>query len=88
MTGYTICAAVLLVALLPGLILAAYGEADARLVGLELVGSVATAFMLVLAQVTHQSYYLSAPLLLVPLSLAGTLVFTRLLAPQHDEDES
>jgi multicomponent Na+:H+ antiporter subunit F len=87
MTGYTVCAAVLLAALLPALALAAYGDAVARLVGLELVGAIGTAFMLVFAQVTHQSYFLSVPLLLVPLSLAGTLVFTRLLAPR-DEDDS
>jgi multisubunit Na+/H+ antiporter MnhF subunit len=88
MTGYTICAAVLLGALLPALALAAYGEPVARLVGLELVGSVVTAFMFVLAQITHQSYYLSVPLLLVPLSLAGILVFTRLLAPRGEEEDS
>jgi multisubunit Na+/H+ antiporter MnhF subunit len=35
--------------------------------------------MLVLAQVTGQSYYLAVPLVLAPLSVTGTLVFTRLL---------
>jgi multisubunit Na+/H+ antiporter MnhF subunit len=35
--------------------------------------------MLVLSQAIGQSFYLSVPLVLAPLSFAGTLVFTRLL---------
>jgi multisubunit Na+/H+ antiporter MnhF subunit len=50
-----------------------------RLVGLELVSVVSVVIMLVLAQVTGQSYYLAVPLVLAPLSVTGTLVFTRLL---------
>jgi multisubunit Na+/H+ antiporter MnhF subunit len=83
-TGYTVCALVLLVSLAPALLLASRGGAVDRLVGLELFSSIATVFMLVLAQVTHQSYFLSVPLVLVPMSFAGTLVFTRLLG-RRDE---
>ena len=79
MSGYTLCALALLCALLPAGLAAARGDGLDRLVGLELVSSIAAVFMLVLAQVTHQSYYLSVPLVLVPMSFAGTLVFTRLL---------
>jgi multisubunit Na+/H+ antiporter MnhF subunit len=78
-SGYTLCALALLCALLPAGIAASRGDGLDRLVGLELVSSIAAVFMLVLAQVTHQSYYLSVPLVLVPMSFAGTLVFTRLL---------
>lgn len=85
MTGFTVCALVLLAALGPAAVVAARGKPVERLVGLELVGSLFTLFLLVLAQVSAQSYYLSVPLVLVPLSLAGTLVFTRLLG---DRDES
>ena len=80
MSGYTVCAAALLVGgLAPALVVAARGDAIDRLVGLELVGCIAAVFLLVLAQVTGRSFYLSVPLVLVPLSFAGTLVFTRLL---------
>ena len=84
MTGYTICCLVVLGALAPPLLLVSRGTPAERLVGLELVGSLATLFLLVLAADQKQSYYLSVPLVLVPLSLAGTLVFTRLLG---DRDE-
>ncbi len=81
MTGYTVCAVVLtLGGLGPGLWVACRGDAIARLVGLEIVSAVAVVLMLVMAQVTGQSFYLSVPLVLTPLSYAGTLVFTRLLA--------
>jgi multisubunit Na+/H+ antiporter MnhF subunit len=83
-TGYTICALVLLCALLPAGVVACRGDALDRLVGLELVSSIGAVFMLVLAQVSHQSYYLSVPLVLVPMSFAGTLVFTRLLGRRED----
>lgn len=84
MSGYTVCAIALLVALAPAVLLASRGEPADRLVGLELFASVATLFMLVLAQVEHQSFYLAVPLVLVPLSFAGTLVFTRLLGNRDD----
>ena len=85
MTGYTICAAVLMIGGLgPALLVSARGGPIDRLVGLELVGSIAVVLMLVIAQITDQSYYLAAPLVLAPLSFAGTLVFTRLLGRGSD----
>lgn len=81
MSGYTACAACLVVGGLgPALLLASLGEPVERLVGLELVGAVGILFMLVLAQATGVSFLLAVPLVLAPLSFAGTLVFTRLLA--------
>jgi multicomponent Na+:H+ antiporter subunit F len=63
---------------------ASRGDGVDRLVGLELVTGVGTALLIVLAQATKQSYYLSVPLVLVPMSLAGTLVYTRLLGRRGD----
>lgn len=80
MTGYLICAALLVIGgLAPALLLSARGDAIDRLVGLELISSIVVLTMLVLAQITQLSYYLVVPLVLAPLSFAGTLVFTRLL---------
>ncbi|HZR11997.1 MAG TPA: monovalent cation/H+ antiporter complex subunit F [Acidimicrobiia bacterium] len=69
-------------ALAPALMLGARGSSIDRLVGLELAGSVATITLLVMAQAASQSSYLVVPLVLVLLSFAGTLVFTRLLGPR------
>lgn len=80
MTGYLVCAAVLVVGGLgPALLLSSRGSAIERLVGLELVSSIVVLTMLVIAQITQLSYYLAVPLVLAPLSFAGTLVYTRLL---------
>ncbi len=80
MTGYTVCAGVLLLAgVAPAAALASRGTTEDRLIGLELVSSATVLFMLVLTQAIGQSFYLSVPLVLAPLSFAGTLVFTRLL---------
>lgn len=84
MTGDEVCAAVLLGALALSAFVAGRGDPIDRVVGLELVTAVAVTFMIVLAQVTRQSYYLSVPLVLAPLSFAGTLVFTRLLGRRDD----
>lgn len=84
MSGYTVCALVLVATLAPAAWLASRGEPVERLVGLELVSAVAAMFLVVMAQVSHQSYFLSVPLVLVPLSFAGTLVFTRLLGPRDE----
>jgi multisubunit Na+/H+ antiporter MnhF subunit len=60
----------------------ARGSAVDRLVGLEM-GSVAAALELMLfSQAENESQYLIVPLVLVLLSFAGTLVYTRLLAPR------
>ena len=80
MTGYTVCTLALVVGGLgPGLWITARGSAVDRLVGLELVGVVSVVVLLVLAQLTGRSSYLAVPLVLAPLSVTGTLVFTRLL---------
>jgi multisubunit Na+/H+ antiporter MnhF subunit len=74
-SAYEICLAVLLLGgLAPVLLLASRGEPDSRLIGLDLVGP-------------GQSYDLILPLVLVPLSFAGTLVFTRLLSGRGEENE-
>jgi multisubunit Na+/H+ antiporter MnhF subunit len=75
-----------IVLLLGGLVpagwLATRGTPADRLVGLEM-GTVVTALELMLfSQAENESQYLIVPLVLVLLSLAGTLVYTRLLAPR------
>ncbi|MFC5948686.1 monovalent cation/H+ antiporter complex subunit F [Pseudonocardia lutea] len=65
--------------LLPAAWLGMRGGPVERLVGLELVAAVTTLLLLVLAQAGGQSSLLVVPLVLVVLSFAGTLVFTRLL---------
>ena len=53
-----------------------------RLIGLELGAAVATLTLILLAEGYGQPSYLIVPLVLVLLSFAGTLVFTRLLSPR------
>jgi multisubunit Na+/H+ antiporter MnhF subunit len=78
----TLCAALLLLGgLAPALLLACVGSPLDRLVGLQLSNTLLTAFLLVFALVAGVSNYLSVPLLAVPISVAGTLVYTRCLAP-------
>jgi multisubunit Na+/H+ antiporter MnhF subunit len=66
----------------PALWLGARGSAAERLVGMELGSAVAVLVLLLLSQAAGQSSLLIVPLVLVPLSFAGTLVFTRLLSPR------
>ncbi|HEV7907866.1 MAG TPA: monovalent cation/H+ antiporter complex subunit F [Pseudonocardiaceae bacterium] len=63
----------------PALYLTSRGAAVERLIGMELAGAVAVLVLLLLAQGFGQPQYLIVPLVLVLLSFAGTLVFTRLL---------
>ena len=80
MSGYGMLTMALLVGGLgPVLAMGAFGRALNRLVALELGGSLAALFMLVFVEVSGETYELILPLVLVPLSLAGALVFTRLL---------
>ncbi|MCE0766757.1 monovalent cation/H+ antiporter complex subunit F [Pseudonocardia kujensis] len=80
MIVWYVCGLALLVGgLLPAAGLAARGGPVERLVGLELAAAVTALLLLVLAQAGGQSSLLIVPLVLVVLSVAGTLVFTRLL---------
>ena len=77
---WPLAAGVLLVGgLLPAMIIAYRDHAARRLVGLELASATGTLVMLLLCQAFNQSSYLIVPLILALLSVAGTLVFTRLL---------
>ncbi len=62
--------------------MAARGAAADRLVGLELGSVVAALELMLFAQAENESQYLIVPLVLVLLSFAGTLVYTRLLGPR------
>lgn len=83
MTGWLVVAVVLLVGGIgPALLLCCRGDAVDRLVGLELTGAIGVLVMLVLTHAVDESSYLIVPLVLALLSVAGTLVFTRLLGPR------
>lgn len=87
MNAWLLAAAVLMVGgLVPGMVLAYRGPAARRLAGLQLTGSVAALVVVLLSVGTGQSGYLIVPLVMVLLSFAGTLVFTRLLAARGGDD--
>lgn len=65
----------------PALVLAGSGAPRGRIVGLQLAGSVTVLLLMVLAALLDQPTVLLLPLVLVLVSFAGTLVFTRLLGP-------
>ena len=83
----TVCLIALLVGgLLPALYVSSRGDPGARLVGLDLVAAVSVFCLILLSEVgPGQSYDLTLPLVLVPLSFAGTLVFTRLLGKREGQ---
>ena len=80
MTGWWLLfAGVLLVAGLgPALYVGARGSTANRLLGLQFTGTVGTLLLIALSVAVGQPSYLIVPLVLVLLSYAGTLVFTRL----------
>lgn len=85
MSGYELCAVIVTVgALPPALALTCSGRPADRLVGVELTTGAVTVAMLLVSQVVGQSYDLVVPLVLVVLSVTGTLVFTRLLGRPPD----
>jgi multisubunit Na+/H+ antiporter MnhF subunit len=82
--GYQICMLALLVGGLgPAVAVGARGRPTNRLIGLELGSAVLVVLLLLVSVATARSYDLILPLVLAPLSFAGTLVYTRLLAPEE-----
>jgi multisubunit Na+/H+ antiporter MnhF subunit len=89
-SGYQACALLLLLGGLgPALALTARGDAVDRLIGAELAAVILTAFLLVFARIAGAANYLILPLFAVPVSVVGTFVYLRCLAPQPagEEDE-
>lgn len=85
MSGYEICAAALMIGgLTPALFLASTGRAADRLIGVALTSGVVTVAMLLMAHISAETYELIVPLVLVVLSVVGTLVFTRLIEGSQD----
>lgn len=83
MSGWSIAVLALMVGgVAPAAFLASRGSPLQRLVGLELTSAVAVVVLILLVQISGQSDYLVVPLVLVVLSFAGTLVYTRLLHPR------
>lgn len=87
MNVYTGCLIALMAGgFVPVLLLCSHGEPASRLIGLDLLATVLTFCLILLSQVgPGQSYDLILPLVLVPLSFAGTLVFTRLLGKRPED---
>ena len=66
----------------PGALRRRPGTTASRLLGLQLTGTVGALLLIALSVAVGQPSYLIVPLVLVLLSYAGTLVFTRLGAEQ------
>ncbi len=85
MTGYEVCEATVMIGgLTPALAMAARGRPGDRLIGVVLTGAVVTVAMLLMSNISAESYELIVPLVLVVLSVVGTLVFTRLIGGSQD----
>ncbi|HZA10201.1 hypothetical protein [Mycobacterium sp.] len=68
---------------MPALWMSARGKSAARLVGLEFAAVAAILLMLLLAKHYGQTSYLIVPLAMAIASVAGSLVFVRLLVPKR-----
>jgi multisubunit Na+/H+ antiporter MnhF subunit len=79
MTGLLPALVLMIGGMIPALVLLGRGDSAARLIGLQLLASITVLELLLLSQGFGQPQYLVVPLVLVVLSFAGTLVFTRLL---------
>ena len=82
MTGLVPAGVLMIGGLVPALVLLSRGDAVARLIAVQLLGGIVVLDLLLLAQGFAQPQYLIVPLVLVVLSFAGTLVFTRLLGKE------
>ena len=83
MNVWLIGATVLLAALLPcGVVLLREPILDA-LVALELVTTLATVALLLLAEGYHRSSYFAVPIVLAFLNVVGALIFVRFLADRN-----
>lgn len=76
------CAVLIIGGLFPALWIGSRGDGIRRLVGLQLSGVIAVLVLLAFSRAESQPDYLIVPLVLAALSVAGTLVFTRLLGPR------
>lgn len=88
MNVYTGCLIALMAGgVLPVMVLCARADPAERLIGLDLLATILVFCLILLSEVgPGQSYDLILPLVLVPLSYAGTLVFTRLLGERPTDD--
>lgn len=89
MTANEICLLALLVGgIVPALVLTVRGGVEDRLIGVDLAASITVFILILFSQVgPGRAYDLVLPLVLVPLSFVGTLVFTRLLAEDPNADD-
>ena len=79
MNAWLIAAAVLLLGLVPCLVVMLRGSIVEALVGLQMAGVIETIVLLLLAEGYHRPPFFDLALVLALLSLAGGLVFARML---------
>lgn len=84
----SVSAALLIVGVIPGLVLTCRGTAVQRLVGLALLNASGAMVLVGISAITGQSSYLIVPLVLAVLATTGTLVYTRLLRPEVQDQEA
>ena len=82
MVWYVASVVLLAGALVPATLIGSRRGPTDRLIGLILSSAIVVLSMLTLAQAYGQPMYLIVPLVLAVLSVAGVLVFTRLLGPR------
>lgn len=76
------CAVLIGLGLFPALWVGSRGDGVRRLVGLQLSGTISVLLFMVFSHAVARPSYLIVPLTLSVLTVAGTLVFTRLLGPR------
>ena len=79
MNAWLIAATVLLLGLVPCLVVMLRGSIVEALVGLQMAGVIETVVLLLLAEGFHRAPFFDLALVLALLSLAGGLVFARML---------
>jgi multicomponent Na+:H+ antiporter subunit F len=79
MNGWLIAATILLLGLVPCAIVIVRGRIVEALVGLQMAGIIQTVVLLLLAEGFHRPPFFDLAVVLALLSLAGGLVFARML---------
>jgi multicomponent Na+:H+ antiporter subunit F len=79
MNAWLVATTVLLLGLVPCLVVMLHGSAVEALVGLQMAGVLETVVLLLLAEGFHRPPFFDLALVLALLTLAGGLVFARML---------
>jgi multisubunit Na+/H+ antiporter MnhF subunit len=79
MNVWEVCAAVLIATMLPGIGVCMFASAAAALAVLEVVGTVTSTVLMILAEAFHRQPFIDLALVLAFLSIIGALAFARLM---------